>query len=68
MKVRIISGVVGIAVALIAIALFNTLWLEAFAVIICLLAMYEIWSEFKENNSYATLILLCLMGILESIN
>lgn len=63
MKTRIISGLVGIALGLIALSAFNTPALNVLAVVIFGMSLYEIYHAFKERNTIWTTVLLMATGI-----
>lgn len=62
MKTRIISGVVGVIVLILALTTFNSLTFNVLAVILYAIALSEIRNTFKENNSNAVFATMLAMG------
>lgn len=62
MKTRVISGLIGIAVALLALSMFNSIAFNLIAVILYAIAVYEIYHTFQEGNSILIPILLGVLG------
>ena len=68
MKTRVISGIVGVLIAIVAVVNFYTIFFDIAAFAIYAIAVFEICRVFKEGNSKVTAIALWLVGILVVFN
>ena len=68
MKTRVISGIVGILIAVVAVMNFYTIFFDIAAYAIYAIAVFEIYRVFKDGNSKITPVILWITGALVVFN
>ena len=68
MKTRVISGIVGVIIAIIAVMNFYTVFFDIAALAVYLIAVFEICRVFKEGNSKIVSVALYLLGAVTLFN
>lgn len=68
MKTRVISGIVGVLIAIVAVVNFYTIFFDIAAFAIYAMAVFEICRVFKEGNSKTTVVSLWGLGVFVIFN